>query len=128
MNTERQSNVIAAVFHNGYNASKRYHYFCKYPVRVGDHVIVDSPYSGYACVKVVDVLPNGSIKATKPVIQVVDDGDYRADIERQKRIAQIKAKLKARQAEIAELEFFRHLAKIDKESSALVAELEQLAA
>lgn len=125
MEIERQSNVIAAVFHG---TGRKYHYFCKYPVRVGDHVIVDSPYSGYACVKVVDVLPNGSIKATKPVIQVVDDSDYRAGIEREKRIAQIKAKLKARQAEISELEFFRRLAALDPASKALVDELESLAA
>lgn len=126
---DRQSNVIAAVFHrdNGYS-SRKYHYFCKYPVRVGDHVIVDSPIDGYTCVKVVDILPNGSIKATKPVIQVVDDSEYMNDLKRAKRRAEIEAKLEKRAREISKLQFYKQIAANDPEAAALVKELEELAA
>lgn len=122
---DRQSNVIVAVFPN---SSRRYHYFCKYPVRSGDHVIVDSPYNGYTCVKVVDILPQGSVKATKPVIQVVDDREYLADKEREKRIQEIKRELKRRSEKVAELLFFKHLATIDTEAASLVAEAASLVA
>lgn len=125
METARQANVVVVVFHEH---SKRYHYFCPYPVRVDDHVVVDAPYSGYSCVKVVDVLPQGSIKATKPVIQVVDDSDYKANIERQKRRAEIERKLEKRAQEISKLQFYRQLAAMDPDAKALVDELETLAA
>ncbi|TPJ51622.1 MULTISPECIES: hypothetical protein [unclassified Mesorhizobium] len=129
MSIERQSNVIAAVFHNSeYGRSKRYHYFCPYPVAVDDHVIVDSPIGGYTCVKVVDILPNGSIKATKRVIQVVDDSDYKAQAEREKRVAEIEAALERRTKEYSKLQFFKKMAEIDPISKKLVEELEALAA
>jgi hypothetical protein len=124
-NNERQSNVIAAVFHAH---SKKYHYFCPYPVKTGDHVIVDSPYDGYTCVKVVDILPAGSIKATKHVIQVVDDSNYKAHAERQKRMAEIEAALERRTKEYSKLQFFKKMAEIDPVSKKLVEELEALAA
>jgi len=128
INVTREANVIAAVFLRecGRTSTKRYHYFCPYPVRVGDHVIVDSPYDGYTCVRVVEVLQKGSIKASKPVIQVVDDTDYKTNLERQKRVNEIKTKLKQRQAQIAEMQFYRQLAAMDPEAKQLVDELEQL--
>ncbi|MCV0350149.1 MAG: hypothetical protein K5863_08740 [Nitratireductor sp.] len=130
MNEVHQTGAIAVTFAHrqaGYN-EKRYHYKCKYPVEVGDHVIVDTPHNGYTCVKVVAVLPAGSANATKSVIQVVNDNEYQADLQREKRIREIKAQLKARQNEIAELAFFRHLAEVDPEAKVLVDELSKLAA
>ncbi|ESY35812.1 hypothetical protein NKK48_01805 [Mesorhizobium sp. C386A] len=128
-NNQRQANVIAAVFHTSeYNRSKKYHYFCPYPVAVGDHVIVDSPIGGYTCVKVVDILPQGSIKATKHVIQVVDDTDYKRQADRQKRLAEIEAALEKRSREYSKIQFFKKLAEIDPITKALVDELDQLAA
>ncbi|RWM27882.1 MAG: hypothetical protein EOR77_30655 [Mesorhizobium sp.] len=125
MDIERQSNVIAAVFHEN---SRKYHYFCPYPVRVGDHVIVDSPYNGYTCVKVVEILPSGSIKATKNVIQVVDDTEYKAQAERKRRAAEIEAQLDRRAKEFSKIQFFKKLAEIDPVAKDLVDELEKLAA
>lgn len=126
---QRQSNVIAAVFHTSeYNRSKKYHYFCPYPVAVNDHVIIDSPYGGYTCVKVVEILPNGSVKATKRVIQVVDDSDYKAQAQRQQRLAEIEAQLERRTKEYSRLQFYKKMAEIDPISAKLVAELEELAA
>ncbi|MBN9547311.1 MAG: hypothetical protein J0H31_00055, partial [Alphaproteobacteria bacterium] len=114
MSQDRQSNVIAAVFHTSeYNRSKKYHYFCPYPVAVGDHVIVDSPYGGYTCVKVVDILPNGSVKATKRVIQVVDDTDYKAAAQREQRMAEIDALLTKRAKDFSRIQFFKKLAEMD---------------
>ncbi|RWN95493.1 MAG: hypothetical protein EOS05_11915 [Mesorhizobium sp.] len=128
-NNQRQANVIAAVFHSSeYGRSKKYHYFCPYPVRVDDHVIVDSPIGGYTCVKVVDILPQGSMKATKHVIQVVDDSDYKAQAERAKRMAELEAALEKRTKEYSRIQFYKKMAEIDPVSAKLVAELEQLAA
>ncbi|TPL42668.1 MULTISPECIES: hypothetical protein [unclassified Mesorhizobium] len=125
----KQSNVIAAVFHTSeYNRSKKYHYFCPYPVAVNDHVIVDSPYGGYTCVKVVDILPNGSVKATKRVIQVVDDTDYKAAAQREQRIAEIEAALDKRAKEYSKLQFFKQLAAVDPTVRQLVNELDTLVA
>lgn len=120
------SNTAVAVHFS--SCRQTYHYSCKYPVKKGDHVIVDSPYNGYTCVKVIEVLPHGSMKVTKPVVQVVDDSDYLGDRKRQQRMVEIKTELKARSAKIAEMTFFKQLAAMDNEAADLVAELERLAA
>lgn len=63
-------------------SKKEYCYLCDYRnVKVGDRVIVESPYNGYTAVSVVNIYNRGDHGAgnpTKYVVNIIDDGEYLA--------------------------------------------------
>ena len=71
-----------------------YHYRSTTEVPVGGHVIVDSPYDGLTCVKVVSCVPwkEGS-KAAKWIVDVVDKTAYTWQKNVLKEIEEIEKKL-----------------------------------
>lgn len=70
--------VIRAVFEG--KPHKHYNYLCPFTnVKVGDKVIVESPYNGYTAVEVVGIHNVGDAAAGSPgkeVVCTIDDRDY----------------------------------------------------
>jgi hypothetical protein len=108
-------------------SDKKYAYKCKYPVNVNDCVVVDSPHDGYTCVSVKSVTKDdGTSKATKHVVLVVDDSDYKRSIEIEKSKKEIMSNLKQLAEEHGKLEFYRILAKTNPEIKNLLTKLESI--
>lgn len=97
-------------------------------IEVGDTVVVESPSSGYTCVKVVgiDDSPVAVSKSTKWVVCKVDDTNYKDRLEREKQKGVLIAKLQKLQKEVMERNQFEELAKLDPEAAKLVEELKNL--
>lgn len=118
--------VIKVTFDNNRNGTE-YSYFCDYDVEVGDRVIVDSPYHGYTTVTVVSVhAGTDAVKASKEVVNIVDDSRYRARKAAKERLAEIEAEL-SRKAEVNErARVLRKRFRKIKGSKALLAEADSL--
>lgn len=80
-----------------HSPKKRYLYRCRFPVKVGDLVIVDSPTTGYTTVKVVDVAQNFiDAQAYKHVVMVIPDdaiSDHHAYLAAEQERARIASKI-----------------------------------
>lgn len=102
-----------------------YHYLTDIgTIKVGDKVIVDSPSDGYVTVKVDSVhLDTQVAKATKYIVNTIDDTKYKARIESEKRRAEIVKKLEKKRKEVEELAIYRWLAEQDDEAASLLNEL-----
>lgn len=111
-----------------FNSSKSYHYICDYPVEQGDTVVVDTPYNGLSCAKVESVHDYPDSRATKRVVQVVDQTEYRAIQQREYRKAQLKKELDRRMEKIEDMARYRLLQQMDPEAADLLAEYQKLAA
>jgi hypothetical protein len=97
-------------------------------IEVGDTVVVDSPNSGFTCVKVVSVTETAESveKATKWIVSKVDVAGYKERLERAERRKLLMAKLKKMQAEALEADHFAALVKLVPGAAALVEELKSL--
>ena len=93
-------------------------------IDIGDLVVVETRY-GYKVAEVAEVL-SSSRHAKSYVVQKIDLMDFEAAKVRAARQAEIEAELKRRLEKENELEEYRRLAKLDKETAALVEELLQL--
>lgn len=75
------------------SSNRQYCYLCPYTnVKVGDKVIVESPYNGYTAVTVVKIHNLGDKEAgtpTKYVVNTIDDREYRERKEARERLAEI---------------------------------------
>ncbi len=120
-----QTTVVSVKFKDGYR-NRTYSYLCDEQVKVGQMVVVESPYDGFTCATVVEINPADAAKASKWIVQAVDTSRYKERAQRNKRIAELKGKLKQRSKEISELNFFKRLAEDDPASKELVEELEKL--
>jgi hypothetical protein len=95
-------------------------------IKVGDHVVVDSPTSGYVVVEVIEIkdrLTSEFEGRFKPIVDVVDDSRYIMHLEREERAEQIKRELRRLASERDEIEAFRTLAGDDKTMNDLLEEL-----
>ena len=91
-----------------------------------DHVVVESPHSGYSVAKVVDILDGVSVKATKFIVCKVDDSAYRKRIMDAKERAEIVKKLSIKEQKLQEVQRFAHLAENDPEAKAMIERLKAL--
>jgi hypothetical protein len=108
-------------------SSKDYHYLCPYDgVIAGDKVIVDSPTNGYVVVLVVAVMEGEHPSATKRIVSIVDDEDYKRYQVNKKREAEIRKELEGIQKKVIGDKVFEHLAKLDPRAAELVKELQKL--
>lgn len=96
------SQVIRVKFDpNGRADDRTYFYLCTYDVKVGDRVIVDSPFHGYTAVTVVET-NHLFAKAKKHVVCTIDDREHKKRLAEQKtkeRLADIEAALVRKRAE-----------------------------
>jgi hypothetical protein len=76
---------------------KIYHYLIRADVKLGQFVVVDSPFSGYTCVEVVSItwleLVIVAQITYKFIVCVVDDAEYLANIKPIKKTIWQKVKL-----------------------------------
>ena len=116
--------TVGVRFGSGYN-SQVYHYLTDIDgINVGDKVIVDSPSDGYVAVKVDVGHKNAQVaKATKYIVNTIDDTHYLARIEADKRRAEIIKKLEKKRKEVEELAVYQWLAAQDSEAANLLNEL-----
>ena len=97
-------------------------------IEVGDTVVVDSPNSGFTCVKVVSMTETAERveKATKWIVSKVDVAGYKERLEKAERRKLLTAKLKKMQNEALEADQFAALIKLVPGAAALVEELKSL--
>lgn len=88
-------------------------------------VVVDSPYGGYTVVKVVEVT-TGTEYAHKPIVDIVDDTEYKAYQAAFKRRREIEYQLMREDEKVSKLQKYEHLATINPEAAELLAELKKL--
>lgn len=106
-------------------ASKTYSYLCPdETVAVGDHVIVDSPSSGYVCVKVLEIV-DGSV-GSKEIVCKVDDSAYLARKELVKEREKIIKDLTAIDKKAKDEQRFAYLATLDPSAASLLARLKEI--
>ncbi len=97
-------------------------------IEVGDHVVVDSPSTGYTLVQVAatDETLEGIKKATKWVVDRVDVGAYEDRLRKETERAAIVAELKRIQSRVLEENQFAALAAASPEAFELVERLRAL--
>ncbi len=118
-----ETSVIAVTFPNC--TWKTYHYNCNFAVDVGSHVVVDSPKNGYTVVKVVGINVT-SCGASKSVVDVVDDSEYKSAIKTEADRKAIILRLEAIADQIGEMARFAPIAKSNPEAKKLLGQLKRL--
>lgn len=118
-------NVVQVKF-KGY-VSAEYSYLTDLDLKVNDQVIVDSPRDGYVVVVVTKVCgPLEGTKATKWIIQRVDDTEYKRKEEARRRKSVIETKLRAIEKQLESTMKFEYLAKMSPEAARLLEELKEI--
>lgn len=120
--------TISVKFTEGYS-DKIYAYLTEdQTIKADDTVVVDSPNGGYKCVRVVSVeeTVESVTKASKWIVQKVDDTVYKSLIEKQKRKAVLEAKLSKAVEEARKQVDYDALAKLNPAIAELVAELKTI--
>ncbi len=116
-------NTVAVKFPGSF---KHYHYMCPFAVEKGSTVVVDSPSTGYTAVKVLEVYEGRNPTASKRVVDVVDDSDYKQSIDNEKQRQAILQELKELEAKVSEEERFALLAKRVPKAKTLLNKLRKL--
>lgn len=106
----------------GQNA-KQYEYLTEYDVKKGDIAVVDSPQDGFVTVKIQSVNEGAIGKASKFLIQVVDDTEYLLQVERRQKRAEIIRRLEGKKRQVEEMAVWKWLAENDSEAAGLLEEL-----
>lgn len=97
-------------------------------VAKGGFVVVDSPRNGYSVAKVVNIKDTVSSKATKMVVDVVDDAGYKGRLEAEKKRQDILRRLASIEKKVSEDQKYEFLAKASPEAADLLKQLKDLAA
>jgi hypothetical protein len=119
-------NIVAVKFKN---YDKTYSYFTDLELKVDDHVVVDSPSTGFEVVKVTEVQGMSTSllsKASKWIVQKLDIAGYEKKKEVQRLVQEVKNKLKQRKDEMEEMLLYQQLADKDPEIMKLMKELGKL--
>lgn len=114
--------IVVVEFDSGYK-----HYDFKNDIAglvVGDKVVVDAS-PGISVATVVG-FKDVSKAATKYIIQKVDLDTHKARLEKDKKLAEIKAKMEKRRKELQEIEIYQILAKEDSDMAKLLEEFTAL--
>lgn len=111
---------------NGGYAQKQYEYLTELDVKKGDVAIVESPSDGYVTVEVKSVDLGNLGKATKYLVQLVDDTQYKADAVKRAERAQIIKQLEGKKKQVEEMAVWKWLAENDTEAASLLEKLKQL--
>ena len=125
--------IIRATFEGTPN--KHYNYLCRFTtVKVGQKVIVESPYNGYCTVEIVAIHNVGDREAgrpTKEVVNIIDDREYLERKKARARLAEIAEGLAKREQAVKlaqdnhhtiDYQRFAPLAQVDAVASKLVQE------
>lgn len=126
MGIKTVSVTFVAAGQYGLNNNKQYEYLTELDVKKGDIAVVDSPQDGLVTVKILSVNEGQVGKATKYLVQLVDDTDYRLANERRALRADLRKKLEAKKRVVEEQAVWKWLAENDTEAAALLQQLEAL--
>lgn len=117
--------TVIVQFINSYS-SQGYEYF--YPdewnLNVGDRVVVDSPSSGYVTAKVITFNQRG--KASKWLVQKVDDTEYKARKAKEEERQKILKELDKIDKKVKEEQKYQYLANISPEAALLLNQLNRI--
>lgn len=117
--------TVIVQFINSYS-SQGYEYF--YPdewnLNVGDRVVVDSPSSGYVTAKVITFNQKG--KASKWLVQKVDDTEYKARKAKEEERQKILKELDKIDKKVKEEQKYQYLANISPEAALLLNQLNRI--
>ena len=110
------------------NSSQTYNYLTEDDtIKAGDICVVDSPYNGYVCVKVIQVFENRKTpNASKYLICKVDLEGYKAREEKAKRIKELEASLDKHLREHRKMLEWNDLIVTSNEAAQELNELQQL--
>ena len=120
--------TISVKFTDGYS-DKVYAYLTEdTEIKNDDCVVVDSPNGGYKVVRVVSVEETieSVTKASKWIVQKVDDTAYKARIEKEKRKAVLELKLARAVEEARKKVDYSELAKLNPEIAKMVEEMNSI--
>ena len=121
--------TVSVVFKSGNLGTydrKQYEYITELDVKKGDVAIVDSPNDGYVTVEVKSVLEGIVGKASKYLVQLVDDAGYKeAQVRRAKRADLIK-QLEGKKRQVEEMAVWKWLAENDSEAASLLEQLKTI--
>jgi len=116
---------IAVVrFPNQYGQSKKYEFKTDIELQVGDKVVCDTAM-GYTVADVVEIKEDSSI-AKKWIVSKIDLTAHLIRLEKEKKLAEIKAKLDRKRKEIEEMQILQLLAERDSEFAVLLEEYIEL--
>ena len=123
-------NIVAVKF-KGYKTTQgvgqEYHYLTDLNLTIGDNVVVESPSEGYVVVIVTKICgPLEGTKATKWIVQKVDDTEYKRKEEARRRKSVIETKLRAIEKQLESTMKFEYLAKMSPEAARLLEELREI--
>lgn len=93
-------------------------------LQIGDKVVVETQH-GFSVGTVKSFLETSKI-GTKFVVQKIDVEAHNKRLEREKKLATVKAKMEERRQKLQEIEIYKILAKEDSEMAKLLAELNEL--
>lgn len=102
-----------------------YSYNCKYDIEIGGYVVVDTPNAGYRVAQVREICDFNK-DASKDVVCVVDDSQYKKDKELAKERKKLEAQLDLRLEKANKLAMYKALAGADPEMKELLSKLELL--
>ncbi|MDA1509591.1 hypothetical protein ORN01_25375 [Bacillus cereus] len=91
---------------------------------IGDKVVVETA-NGFSVGTIKGFLETSKI-GTKYVVQKIDLDSHKLRLEKEKKLATVKAKMEARRKQLQEIEIYKILAKEDSEMATLLSELENL--
>ncbi|HDR3499677.1 TPA: hypothetical protein QCN48_005142 [Bacillus toyonensis] len=91
---------------------------------VGDKVVVETA-NGFSVATINNFLETSKI-GTKFVVQKIDVEAHNTRLEKEKKLATVKAKMEERRKKLQEIEIYKILAKEDSEMATLLAEMEKL--
>lgn len=120
--------TISVKFTDGYS-DKVYAYLTEdESIKNDDAVVVDSPNGGYKVVRVVSVeeTVESVTKASKWIVQRVDDTEYKERIAKEKRKAVLEVKLAKAVEEARKKVDYNELAKLNPEIAKMVEEMNSI--
>lgn len=121
--------TVSVVFMNGnFNGGagvKEYQYLTDLEVKVGDVAIVDSPTDGYVTVKIKRVEVGELGKASKFLVQLVDDTYYKTIAEKYAARKEIIKQLESKKKQVEEMQVWKWLADNDSEAAELLKKLKE---
>lgn len=109
------------------SAGQVYHYLTNLEgLLTGQKVIVDSPSDGYVTVTIVSIQDGAQGKATKYIVNTIDDTDYKARAEKERLRKQIVARLEEKKKEVEQMAVYKYLSENDSEAALLFEQLKAL--
>jgi hypothetical protein len=108
------------------STDKTYDYYTDLDLAIGDHVVVDSPSTGFVVVLVKDIIESETIRVSKWVVDKVDIASYNERILREKERQELLAVLDKKAKRVEETQKYQFLAAVDPEAAKMLERIQEL--